>query len=82
MNLSFLPLTWIEGNTIFFEWTTDIPSVQISLEDETGTIINEEVYVANTGCTSTMNIDNLDEGSIYTLHLYINGQTYIATFSL
>lgn len=81
MNLSFLPLTWTEGNTIYFEWTTNIPSVQASLEDEAGDIIEEEIYAAKAGSISKMYIDG-SAGDSYTIHLCINGQTYIGTFDL
>lgn len=81
MRLSFLPITWVDGNAIHFQWTTAIPSVNIYVTDEFGAVVNQANYAAVAGSQSLMDITGLDEGR-YTIHVCIEGQEYLGTFTL
>ena len=81
VHLSFLPQALVNESSIYFEWTTDIPSVLIFITDVNGTVLFQESYVSVAGETSVVSIANLASGN-YTLHISIGNQTFVGSFSL
>lgn len=81
VNVTNLPITWIEGSFIHFEWTSNISSVDIYIRNNFGVLEDEYTYESVSGRHTTIDVSNLEEGT-YTLYISILGQLFQGSFIL
>lgn len=81
VDYSYLPITWVEDGVLYFQGTTSIPSMSMSIKDEVGTeVLNTTVNIQQ-GVTTSVNVSTLSSGT-YTLYIIVNNITFFAEFDL
>lgn len=80
-NYSYLPITWIEDDALYFQGTTSIPSMSVSIQDENGQEVLSTTINVQQGVTTSVDISTLSSGD-YTLYIVVNDLTFLAEFEL
>ena len=80
-NYSFLPNAWIDNGILYFEGTTDIPFMHVSIEDKNGIIVLSTDINIQEGCLSFIDLSELPE-LFYTLYIKIEELTYYSDITI
>ena len=78
-NYSYLPLTWIEDENLYFDGSVSISSIGVNIQNENGVEVLGTTIDVQQGYTTSIDISSLAEGS-YTLYITIGELTFKAEF--
>lgn len=81
INMTFLPLTWKDGDQIYLKWQVDITTLQLYITGINGDVVSEYNFSSIAGSVSTIDISDLKEGRYY-LIIQINGQQFQGSFNV
>ena len=80
-NYSYLPITWLEDGALYFQGTTSIPSVSVSVKGEDDEEVLTTSMDVQQSVTTSVDVSSLGSGS-YTLYIIVNDLEFYTAFDL